>query len=286
MAALLASLRQFLRSKIPPSQSEENKTFPQKWRESIDGKMGPRGLADVLGMDPFATWDQNRMPESSAETQCGLAIDIACAYPTHEMIQPFLSRALNVARRALAEKPLDTDRQMSVRFPGNRGRLLRVQAYATSLQEGGAPDLTKLRAACDDLLASKQLAVPTVEWCNVHESQYLMAVQLALVCGDIKRAHDLLQLDCGFEGLELWVEGLIDLVESLQLTPGGSWRASQAPESWIRFFDLIRDPTVKVQELVTSMPLLRLEASLLTDRYLRHPAEPLDWKRVLAGISQ
>ena len=286
MAALLSTFLQFLRSKIPPVQSEENKTLPQRWCEYIDGRMRPRGLVDVLAMDPFATWDQNRMPENGAETECGRAIDIACAYPTHEMIQPFLSRALNLVRRALAEKPLDTDREMSRRFPGNRGRLLRVQAYATSLQEGGAPDLTKLRAACDDLLASKQLAVPTVEWCNVHESQYLMAVQLALVCGDIKRAHDLLQLDCGFEGLELWVEGLIDLVESLQLTPGGSWRASQAPESWIRFFDLIRDPTVKVHELVTSSPLLRLEVSLITDRYLGHAGEPLDWKRVLAGISQ
>jgi hypothetical protein len=262
-----------------------NKTLPQRWREYIDRNMGPRGFADVLGMDPFATWDQNRMPESSAETQCGLAIDIACAYPTHEMIQPFLSRALNLARRALAEKPLDTDRAMSLRFPGNRGRLLRVQAYATSLQEGGAPDLTKLRNACEDMLASKQLAIPTVEWGALQQCQYLVAVQLALVCGDIEHANELLQVDCGFEDLELWAEGLTKLVESL-LPPGGSSRASRAPESWIRFFDLIRDPTVKVQELMTSMPLLRLEASLITDRYLRHADEPLDWQRVLAGISQ
>ena len=226
------------------------------------------------------------MPESSAETECGRAIDIACAYPTHEMIQPFLTRALSLARRGLAEKPLDTDREMSRRFPGNRGRLLRVQAYATSLQEGSALDLAQLRNACADLLANKQLSIPTVEWSDVQQSQYLVAVQLALVCGDIKHAQDLLQVDCGFEDLALWVGGLTELVESLQLTPDGSWRASQAPQSWIRFFDLVRDPTVKVQELVTPMPLLRLEASLITDRYLRHAGEPLEWKRVVAGISQ
>jgi hypothetical protein len=248
--------------------------------------MGPRGLADVLEMNPFATWDQNRMPEYRAEAECGYSIDISCAYPTHAMIQPFLSRALRVAGRALAEKPLDTDREMSRRFPGNRGRLLRVQAYATSLQDGSALDLAKLRNACADLLADKRLAIPTVEWDTLDQSQYLVAVQLALVCGDAEHVHELLQVDCGFEHLELWVEGLTDLVESLQRTPGGSWRASQVPESWIRFFDLIRDPTVNLRELATSMPLLRLEASLITDRYLRHPGEPLDWKRVLAGISQ
>ena len=286
MTALFSSFLQFLRSKIPPAQGEENKTLPQRWREHIDSRMGPRGLADVLGMDPFATWDQNRMPESSAEIECSRAIDIACAYPTHEMIQPYLSRALSLARRALAEKPLDTDREMSRRFPGNRGRLLRVQAYATSLQEGSALDLTKLRKACADLPANKLLAIPTVEWGSFEQCQYLVAVQLALVCGDIQHARDLLEVDCGFEDVELWVTGLSELVESLQLTPGGSWRASQVPESWIRFFDLLRDPTVKLHELVTPMPLLRLEASLITDRYLRHACEPLDWSRVLAGISQ
>jgi hypothetical protein len=263
-----------------------SKTLPQAWQEYIDRDMGPRGFGEVLKMDPFGTWGKNQMPEASAERECGRAIDIACAYPTHQMIESFLGRALDIAKRALAEKPLDTDREMSMCFPGNRGKLLRVQAYATALQNGSALDLGKLRQASGDLVADRMLAMAPAEWDNVQQCQYLVAVQLALVCGDIEHARSLLQIKCDFTDLELWVEGLTDLVESLQPMPDGTWRASRAPESWTRFFDLIRDPTLKPPELVTSKPLLRLEASLITDRYMTHPGEPLDWKRVLAGISQ
>lgn len=261
-----------------------------KWKQSIDKDMGPRGFPDILASDIFKDWDRDVMPELAAEIQFECALDIACAYPDHKMIRPFLERSLTIAKRALAEKPLATDPTMSNRFPGNRGHLLRIKSYASGLLDKGALDIASLKQASEDLIGDKVLSEwEPAEWEDLHQTQYLVAVQLALVCGDVSRASDLLKVGCKFEDVKGWHEGLDSLLAVIQKSAEGRPQAITMPKEWKAHFDSLRDPTQRIKGIVGSRPILRLETSLITHLYAHDTdgsrATP-DWLEVITYISR
>lgn len=235
------------------------------------------GFAEVLTWDPFREWERNAMPESSVQQELRGALYVAYAWGVdHEQAVAFLNRACKAAERTINEDKL-TSALSVASFPLNRGTLHRDYSYARAIL-GERLDEEALRQSSRDF----------EEWCKKYgkgqwdsqaQANYLAAVRLASITGDIDRARELLKTKKSFNWHkvehELW-KRLVEL--------SGTVRAdAEFSEYFMEYFDKFRDPRF-IPDVYMETDVLRLELAAIRDKYLVSGYGEIDWSRAVDSV--
>lgn len=233
------------------------------------------GYPEMLADDPFDGWERSHMPETRVEEDLAYGLYISYAWgPEQEQAVAFFKRVCTVAERAIDEDKLTSPLSNSS-FPLNRGVVNRAYSYARAVL-GGSLDSPALHQASLDF----------EEWCKGYgrrdwdsqaQANYLAAVRLAVVVGDLERARALLKSRKSFkwhhEEHHLWSrlverDGAID---------------DALAENYDRYFDRLRDPGF-IPDVYMETDILRLELAAIRDKYLAGEDGKIDWSRAIDSI--
>lgn len=238
-------------------------------------EMNRSGYPEMLADHPFDGWERSHMPETRVEEELSYGLYIAYAWGSdHEQAVAFFNRACVVAERAIDEDKLTSPLSNSS-FPLNRGILNRAFSYARAAL-GEPLDSSALRQASQDF----------EEWCKGYgrrdwdsqaQANYLAAVRLALVAGDLERARELLKTKKSFkwhnEEHQIWFR-LVERDRAID---------DALAESFDRYFGRLRDPGF-VPDVYMEIDILRIELAAVRDKYLVSDDGKIDWWRAIDSI--
>lgn len=147
------------------------------------------GLIEVLAeLDPYKAWKTNYMPDSTARRYFVHALFLRYAKHTGSETLTFLKVALEICNRVLLERKYEA-RDCVIRFPANRGEILRIKSYGESLL-GAALNVAALRQASLDFEAYCSTIGPH-DWDETTQPIFLSAIRLSLITRDTERAKQL-----------------------------------------------------------------------------------------------
>jgi hypothetical protein len=239
-------------------------------------------LAKEAQRNPFVTWEKLASPHFKIGGELSLAIDIACANPEHPLVQEFANRAVTIGERALDDPRWQGEWSQSIAgFPFNRARLIRAYNYARWMTSGQLLDLRDFAAASRQI---EDWTADTTDWDDPQEqSVYLLAVNLALVAGDVARAAGLLNARKKLRYERQW-QGALQAATAARSASDADHTALLA--HFDVFFDAIRTPKLTTtDDPITDTALLRLEMSVLRHACFRGGELPTDWRTVVRMIS-
>ncbi len=247
-------------------------SYKSDWYSAITNEK--EEFLELLEMDPFEYWEENRNPETIVEQELydGLSVLYSGLYPS--LGKKFIERSISVAERALGEKKLENE--VCKQFlPKNHARLLRAYVYAKFF---GGEDLD-----CSLLMdASKgfyQWASEGFldEWDDHSEWALLSSIRLSLLCDSRSKAKDMLLSSPNFKFNGLEKNVLQRLIE------GDFSSASLA--LYTEFYDEIRQPSSSV-EYFRDPDMHRIELGLLKVKFFTKGSESLSGKAVISSISK
>jgi len=232
---------------------------------------------ELLTWDPYREWETLVMVESRVEQELLTGLEVAYAIGLTGIALSFFHRASEVAQRAIDEDRL-TSPQSKDRFPKNRAVLYRAHSYARVLM-GQRLDTLALETSIDDL----------VVWCRGHESgkwdsqaqaNYLAAVRIALLLGDVARAAELVKLkkSCKRHSEEhsLW--------KRIVQTGDAAGSDQRLVESLSGYLEVVSDPLF-VPRVYTETEILRLEVAAINDRFVSGAGASISWSRAVGSIA-
>lgn len=257
------------------------KRYKPQWVAKYEADLNT--LREELGMDPFEDWERNRMPEGDVEDGLRDAVDILYADRTSADAVRFLRRSLEVANRIFAEDKLQSQ-LCTGGFPENRGRMLRAKIYAQSLLREPLDVKGLLQASSDYEAWCKDYKGK--DWDSVGEAEYLAAVRLAVIAGDLERASKLLKTKRPFKWhkeehglLKRVVNAVFIEKQPLPL------RDQALLEQFDEYFDRIRDPNLE-PDIFIELDVLRLEIGAIRYKYFTDDRGDIDWNRIIEVVSQ
>lgn len=236
------------------------------------------GYPQMLGIDPLDGWARNHMPEMMVEEEMNAGLRIAYAFSTdHEQAVAFFRRACSVAQHAIHEDKL-TSPMCNSSFPLNRGILYRAYTYARALM-GEPVDIEALRQSSRDFEEWCK-GYKKGEWDSQSQANYLAAVRLSLIGGDIDRVRDLLKTKRSFK----WHNTENGLWK--MLVEKGERRGDDG--EFVALFNYhfgkLRDPRL-VPDVYMETDVLRLELAVIADKYIVSPDGRIDWRRAVESVS-
>ncbi|MEA2572469.1 MAG: hypothetical protein QOI24_4470 [Acidobacteriota bacterium] len=237
-----------------------------------------KSFAKVLGWDPFKDWDANAMPEMQVEEELagGLYVSYAVG-PDHEQAVAFFRRACRVAQRVIDEDKLTSPLCVGG-LPLNRGRLYRAYTYARCIL-GELLDLKALEQSSRDF-EDWCKGYGKGEWDSQAQANYLSAVRLSLIGGDVERGRELLKTKKSVK----WHKSEHELWKLLVEVRGEELRADAAfGRKFSEYFDKLRDPGF-VPDVYMEMDIVRLEMSAIRDKYLISDDGVIEWSRAVGSV--
>ena len=246
-----------------------------KWIEEVEKEREYFSRPPV----PFENWEQNSKSEWKAELSFADGLE-ACYANISSPIAKILFRAcVEIVDRAFAEDRFHA-KYAEYGLPRNIGAALRVRAYAKAL-------LGELLVN-EDL---RQASANYIEWCSSWtgvdwdsqaQSDYLSAVRMSLIAGDIKQAQQLLATKRKFKWHTEEHGLLLDITREVQF--GIPIQNLEMHNRVVAFFDRIRDPDFK-PDVFFPKDMGRFEWGVLIEKYFTLGIE-IDWQRVIDGISR
>lgn len=232
----------------------------------------------ILAGNPFHGAAENRMPEVSVSLELVEALRIAYAKGIDDdQVQAFASRAAMIAQRILDDGLLtSSDAQSS--FPLNRAVLHRDYAYARALRKEPLDTIAIEQASHD--LETWCAGYKKNDWDSQAQANFLSAVRLCLILGDVARARELLGIRKSFKWHkiehELWRE---------LLRQGGAARENLSLQTLYRtYFDRLRDPRV-VPDVYMETDIVRFELAAIGDKYFVSNDGLIDWGRAIEAVA-
>jgi len=193
----------------------------------------------------------------------------------------FLEQATTVADRALREEKYRGTEFLEASFPQNHGFLLRVRSYANALLGHTLDEAALHQAAIDCEEYSKKFAKK--KWDSHDQADYLAAVRLALVAGDLNHACRLLDTRKSFKWHFEEFEILKGIADGLAQKMGEKDRVIMLA-LLDSYFNKIRDPNFK-PDVYMEAQILRLELGAIRDKYFISGDGVINWQRVIEAIS-
>jgi hypothetical protein len=249
-------------------------TYRSKWREKFHRDR------DFFAQptDHFANWNQQSAPDNEAWIQF-LNSQTVLFGDGRRSAEKFLTAAIEVANRACAENRFRTELAQSA-FPLNRGRALRVRAYANGLKDGTFDVSDLLTASQDFETWSNQFT--GADWDSQTQAYFLAAVRMAIITGDQRRARKLLETKGSFKWHAEEHKLLIGILDECNY--GLPIRNQQLFARVRSFFDRIRDPNFK-PDIFMELDEARLEWGALINRFFE-TGEAINWDRVVELVSE
>ncbi len=146
---------------------------------------------EILVKNIFDTWQQNSMPDSTAEHYFWWGLPVLYSHLDEPLALAFFEKSLTISKRALAENKLVSKISKS-QYPFNRGVLLRTQVY-TLVLTGQNFETNLLPQASVDLEKGSKI-LDKGKWDEMSEAHILEGIRLDLIVGDIGRAKRLLKV--------------------------------------------------------------------------------------------
>ncbi len=246
-----------------------------KWREQFETERE----YFFAPPEPFKNWERNSKPEWIAERYFVNALEVLYASVERELPRIFLSATVELLDRAFDEDRFHAQ-YAEYGLPKNIGEALRVRTYTKALM--GEP------LAVDDL---KQGSEHYIEWCSgwkgadwdsQAQSDYLTAVRIALIAGDLNYAKELLATKRKFKWHAEEHQLLLEIAHEAE--EGIPINNLDLRDRVDRFFDLIRDPDFK-PDVFFPTDMGRFEWGVLVYKYFVG-RNRIDWPAVINLISR
>lgn len=235
------------------------------------------GFAEILTWDPFKDWQVDRMPEMGVGEELRAGLYIAYARGTdYEQAVAFFRRACQVAQRAIDEDKLTSPHSNSS-FPLNRGVLYRAYSYARAIL-GEQLDVRALAQSSRDFEEWCK-GYKKSEWDSQAQANYLSAVRLAIVAGEIDRAQELLKTRKSFT----WHKTEHEVWKRLVELRGDVRTDAEFGGRFGEYFDKLRDPRF-APDVYMETDILRLELAAIRDKYLISEDGVIDWSRAVDSV--
>jgi hypothetical protein len=221
---------------------------------------------ELLRGDPFRDWEQNTLPEVTAEGLLITGTTIAFARPEEDLASIAWRSCVRVYERAYAEErwlsPLCRDG-----FPKNRGRCARSCAYAAAFLGDSLDTHLLTKAAADYEEWSSGYA--TKDWDAQAEANLLSAARMWMILGDVDRASGLLTGRRKFKSHPHEGALLASLVHKGAMV-----------SQFDRYFDEVRAPTFRPVAYMEK-EVVRFELAAIRRRFIAGEALS-DWSAILA----
>jgi len=244
------------------------------WRDRLESQGD--GYARMASSDPFARWEKNRAPELGAKEQLIWALYIAFADPAHELVRRFLTRAVEIADRALAERKFE-DELCRGAFPANVGVALRTKAQCLSILTGVTQE-SLFREASEHFL--QYCRDEELGWDEIARNYYLSGIRSALLAGNPELAREVLQAGQAPEH-----EEELALLQALIAAAGNGERLPPKTQAGLdKLFDRTRHPRYD-QKPPLSVIVGPFEIACVRDKYAVSEDRKVDWRRVITDFA-
>jgi hypothetical protein len=247
------------------------------WIRNIEEN--PEDYNLILSIDPFAHWEQNSLPEGTAEDNFLYGLQLLYGQVEISKANIFFERSVKVVNRALEENKLNIS-YAKARFPFNRGKLLQVKGYSEALLGRMLDNILLLQACLDIERGSKTLHKG--RWDDQAQADYLCAVRLALITGDFQKAHNLLQKRSNYN-FHSEQYNLYKTIIQVKTQTNKLLDASLFME-FEKFFDVVRNPNY-IPKVYLDRDLLRFELGIIREKILMNPNKEINWHNVIEAIS-
>ncbi len=162
---------------------------------------------------------------------------------------------------------------------------------ADAIVANSDPDASLLIEAANGILKESREARGPKWWTELEQSQFLSALQLLLIAGDIAVAKDALKGRKSFRATHYYHDWLKTFV--LALPDDGGLVDTAAHAHFDAFFDKVRDPdwvSPKDRDsgynIVESRPMLRIQLAMLKQRYVVGAPIAGHWSDVIDLIAR
>ncbi|MFX1682673.1 hypothetical protein PV762_25950 [Mitsuaria sp. CC2] len=175
------------------------------WDEKIQRDIHWQGgIADAIDAleargAPFAIWDQLSSPEGPCQRYLGYALYICLWDWRSPLARKYLTWAFETSSRALRDERFAIPPENRSRgwmnvptFPGNRGEVRAVNAFASAVLEGASIDEADLKKSALEISQSALLSKGRAWNDDVIQARYLYAVRLLMICGEWDAAREML----------------------------------------------------------------------------------------------
>jgi len=253
------------------------------WRERLASQGD--GYARMVSRDPYQSWEMNCAPDLEAKEQLIWALYIAFADPGHELVRRFLTRGVEIADRALAERKFENEFCRGA-FPGNLAVALRTKAQCLSILTGVTRE-SLFREASKHFLQfchQEEVEVEVEEeeegWDLIAQNYYLSGIRSALLAGDHELAravHLAGQATDHKEELRI-LEALIAAASS------GARPSARTQRDLNKLFVRTRNPLYN-EKPPLSVIVGPFEIACVRDKYVVSEDRKVNWRRVIADFA-
>ncbi len=249
--------------------------FKTKWIEEVERE---REYFESP-TDHFDNWERNGGPEIKADWHLANALCILYGDGDKRLAEKFFCATIELIDRAFAEDKFHSEFSESG-LPRNQGEGLRVRSYARALMGSGLDTQALLQAS--EYFVEWTSDWTGADWDSQAQSDYLVAVRMALIAGNIKRASELLKTRRSFK----WHAEEHTLLKAItsEFEKGIPIANVELHQRVVAFFDRIRDPGFK-PDIFFPKDMGRLEWGVLSHKYFT-AGDDIDWPAVIDSISR
>jgi hypothetical protein len=247
--------------------------FRHEWVQHY--QRNTRDYAQLLTAGPFSSWKEAREPQKLARFELEHALQILFSHQNSELANKFLLNAVAVAERIERENAFQSELVKPFFIPLFSAELARVRAHAESLLGRGLQTERLLQAS----LAYEEFAAgPQAD--AITQYFYLLAVDLALLAGDVARAESLLSARRSSRRDALHFATLKLLVPAIR--EGTPIADPAVLAKFDEYFNRVRAyPTPAKKEFFFEYFLSAFEMALMRERYFLSRDGAINWGRVI-----
>ena len=236
------------------------------------------GYARMVLRDPYQSWEKNCAPELEAKGQLIWALYIAFADPDHELVRRFLTRGVEIADRALAERKFENEFCRGA-FPGNVAVALRTKAQCLSILTGVTQE-SLFREASKHFLQFCHQEEGEEGWHPIAQNYYLSGIRSALLAGD----HELAQaVQRAGQAADHREESRI-LEVLIAAARSGAGLSTRTQHDLNKLFVRTRNPLYNQKPPLTVI-VGPFEIACVRDKYVVSDDRKVNWPRVIADFA-
>jgi hypothetical protein len=267
-------------------------SWREAWRDSIEKRMDPQlGLPAVHAAYPARNGvrvKETTMPGGTASEPLWYAVDIGCVEPEHPYVRDFLAWTIEMGETMLGDTRRWQTQWAELEYAEQHSLLTGALALAYAMRDDAAPNTELLRTSRLDGIVAYDDANSAM-WNNGVQSYYLRAIQFGLIGGDIAAAAQMLRCKRRFVWTEHWHDWLARFVASLEAGDGRLTNSADI-DAFDELFDRVRNPKHKPgrekgQDMLISLPLLRLQLAVLRHKYVDGGPVAGCWRQILLSIA-
>jgi len=269
------------------------------WQQHMERHLDPKvGVSAIIraveteGID--AQLDGTFMPEGSVKDMLLYAFETACGSYDHEYVKLFLTWCVVLGRSAEADPRWHSTwlQSKGKLLPLAHGKVVGDTTLAQGWLDDAAPDCARMVLASREVAQGSTALKGSYYWGEPEQSDYLYAVQYALIAGDIAAARELLRVRRSFDRVKYYYDWFSAFVDWLPGAEKVSVSADERRAQFDEFFDEARNPNwdlhndLQLGGVGGNRMHLRFRLAILRWLYIEQRPITGYWRDIIAQISR